>query len=284
MRDSLFYEGTGGSRFRIYLLNAVCLGVLVLVGFYVESRLNARGELDAIYWRVLLRHDLLSLFWSGLLATLKVAAVAMVLSMLFGIPLAAGRLSSNPLWRVPARAGVEILRGLPVLLLIFFVYLGLPFIGVNISAFWALVIGITLYNGALVGEVYRAGILALPSGQTEGSYSIGLTRVQSLRYVLMPQALRNMMPALVSQLVVILKESSLGFVVGYLELGRTASVAVAYLGEGYSLPIYFAIALIYIFLNSLLSLGARGLASQAGRRRSHVDIAAEDLTLVSEAS
>jgi glutamate transport system permease protein len=202
----------------------------------------------------------------GLLATLRAALVAMVLSMALGALLAVGRLSHRSWIRRPAGAWVELFRGLPLLLLIFFVFLGLPSLGIDVPTFWALVIGLTLYNSAVLGEIFRAGILSLPKGQTEAAYAIGLQRGQTLRIVLIPQAVRRMLPALVSQLVTLLKDTSLGFVIGYEELLRNGRGAVEFLGGKYSIPIYTAIAVLYILVNGSLSLLARWLDSYSSRR------------------
>jgi len=139
---------------------------------------------------------------------------------------------------LPAGAWVELFRGLPLLLLILFIFLGLPAAGVTVSTFWALVAGLTLYNSAVIGEIFRAGILSLPRGQTEAAYAIGLRRGQTLRLILIPQAVRRMLPALISQLVTLLKDTSLGFVIAYAELLRTGRNAVEFLGGPYSIPVY----------------------------------------------
>jgi glutamate transport system permease protein len=150
--------------------------------------------------------------------------------------------------------------------MILFVFLGLPALGVTVSTFWALVAGLTLYNSAVLGEIFRAGILSLPRGQTEAAYAIGLRQGQTLRIVLLPQAIRRMLPALVSQLVTLLKDTSLGFVIAYAELLRSGRNAVEFLGGKYSIPIYTAIAVIYIAVNGSLSLLARWLDRRTRRQ------------------
>ena len=132
--------------------------------------------------------------------------------------------------------------------------------------FWALVAGLTLYNSAVIGEIFRAGILSLPRGQTEAAYAIGLRRGQTLRLILIPQAVRRMLPALISQLVTLLKDTSLGFVIGYAELLRNGRTAVEFLGGRYSIPIYTAIAVVYIAVNTSLSFLARWLDRRTRRR------------------
>jgi glutamate transport system permease protein len=167
---------------------------------------------------------------------------------------------------MPAVAWVELFRGLPLLLVILFLFLGLPQVGVTISTFWALVGGLTLYNSAVIAEIFRAGILSLPKGQTEAAYSIGLRRGQTLQLILLPQAVRLMLPALISQLVTLLKDTSLGFVIAYAELLRTGRNAVEFLGGRYSIPVYTAIAVIYIAVNASLSFLARWLDRRTRRK------------------
>jgi glutamate transport system permease protein len=239
--------------------------VALVVGVAV-ARLAANDVFEAERWRVLTRSDLLELLGRGLGATLRAAAVAMVLAMALGALLAVGRLSRRRWLAVPAGAWVELFRGLPLLLVILFLFLGLPAAGVTISTFWALVGGLTLYNSAVLGEIFRAGVLSLPKGQTEAASAIGLRRGQTLRLILLPQAVRRMLPALISQGVTLLKDTSLGFVIAYAELLRTGRNAVEFLGGPYSIPVYTAIAVVYIAVNASLSFLARWLDRRTRRR------------------
>ena len=125
--------------------------------------------------------------------------------------------------RLPAIAFVEFFRGLPLYVLILFCGFGLIEVGVEISKFQALVLGLTLYNSAILGEVFRAGILSLDKGQTEAALAVGLGYWQTMLLVVVPQAFRRMIPAIVSQLVTLLKDTSLGFVILVEELLRRAS-------------------------------------------------------------
>ena len=239
--------------------------VAVLLGAAV-ARLASKGGLDPELWRVLTQSAVQRLILRGLIATLQAALIAMVLAMVVGAVLAIGRLSRRAWVAKPAGAWVELFRGLPLLLLILFLFLGLPAVGVTISVFWALVAGLTLYNSAVLGEIFRAGILSLPKGQTEAAYSIGLRRGQTLGLILLPQAVRLMLPALISQLVTLLKDTSLGFVIAYAELLRTGRNAVEFLGGRYSIPVYTAIAVIYITVNASLSFLARWLDRRTRRK------------------
>ena len=263
MSEAVLYDVAGPrSRRRILVGSVVGLLVIAAILGLAVARLAAKGALEADLWQVLTQNDVQRLLGRGLAATLRAALFAMALSMLVGALLAVGRLSRRRWLAGLAGGWVELFRGLPLLLMILFVFLGLPALGVTVSTFWALVAGLTLYNSAVLGEIFRAGILSLPRGQTEAAYAIGLRQGQTLRIILLPQAIRRMLPALVSQLVTLLKDTSLGFVIGYTELLRNGRTGVEFLGGKYSIPIYTAIAVIYIAVNGSLSL----LASWLDRR------------------
>lgn len=261
------YDAAGPrGRRRIAAGSAVGVAVIGALLALAAARLAGKGAFDAELWRVLTRGDVQRLLGRGLLATLQAAGIAMALSIGLGALLAVGRLSRRAWVARPAGAWVQLFRGLPLLLLIFFVFLGLPRLGLDVPTRWALIIGLTLYNSAVIGEIFRAGILSLPRGQTEAAFAIGLGRGQTLRLILLPQAVRRMLPALVSQLVTLLKDTSLGFVIGYTELLRNGRSGVEFLGGRYSIPIYTGIAVAYIGVNASLSATAR-LLDRSTRRR-----------------
>jgi glutamate transport system permease protein len=258
--SNVLYEELGPRARRAAAMWAALGGALIAAVLgWVLFTLWQRNQLSAAVWKVLLDPDLGKLLASGLVETLRAAVVAMLLSLIAGMAVALGRLSANPWVQTPVRAATEILRGLPLLLLIFFLYLGAPILGLDVSTFWALVLGMTLYNCAVMGEIIRTGILSLPKGQSEAARAIGLTPLQTFRHVLIPQAVRRMLPALVSQLVIMLKETSLGFIIGYHEMLRNGRTAVEYLGGQYSIAVYTLIAIIYVAMNTSLSMLTRRL-------------------------
>jgi glutamate transport system permease protein len=267
MSEAVLYDAAGPRGRRRILVGSIVGGLVVaLVAGAAVARLAANGALEAERWRVLTQGNLQRLLGRGLAATLRAALVAMALAMALGGLLAVARLSRRRWLSRPAGAWVELFRGLPLLLVILFLFLGLPAAGLTISTFWALVAGLTLYNSAVIGEIFRAGILSLPKGQTEAASSIGLRRGQTLWLILIPQAVRRMLPALISQLVTLLKDTSLGFVIAYEELLRNGRNAVEFLGSPYSIPVYTAIAVVYIAVNASLSFLARWLDRRTRRR------------------
>ena len=220
---------------------AIVLGVVVL-------KLSAEGQLDGQTWRFLTVEGTWIAIREGLLNTLKVAVVAIALALAFGALFAVGRLSPRAWMRWPAIAVIEFFRAVPLLLLILFLFLGF---GDEIGRFWALALALMLYNGSVLAEIFRAGILSVPRGQSEAAFALGLTRGQVLRSVLIPQAVRIMLPAIISQSVVALKDSALGLIIAYEELARAGRQIYVFYGN--PLAVGLVIAAIYVVINATLS-------------------------------
>jgi glutamate transport system permease protein len=254
MSETVLYDVQGPrARRRVLTGSVVAALVLLAVLALAARRLADNGQFEGEKYEPFLTEPLLyERLLDGLLNTLQAAAYGLVLALVLGVLLAFGRLSHRWLVRLPAVGVVEFFRAVPLLLLILGLFLAYPQVtGRELSALWALVIGLTLYNGAVIAEIVRAGVLAIPKGQSEAALAIGLGRTQTLRLVLLPQAIRIMLPALVSQLVVLLKDTSLGFVIGFSELLRTGGQLVQVLNN--PIQLYLAVALIYVVINSLLS-------------------------------
>ncbi len=171
-------------------------------------------------------------------------------------------------FRAPATFVVELFRAIPLLILMFFFYYGSLQFELGLTPFWAVVFGLTLYNGSVLAEVFRAGIAAVPKGQREAAYATGLRKNQVVRLILLPQAITAMLPAIVSQLVVLLKDTALGFIITYAELLYVGKQMGGRLQYGFPyIPTYIVIAVIYIGLCSLLSILARYLEGRSRRQR-----------------
>ncbi|MCS5714324.1 amino acid ABC transporter permease [Herbiconiux sp. CPCC 205716] len=203
-------------------------------------------------------------FWGavgrGVLGTLQAAAIAAAGAIAIGVLFALLRTSPLALVRVPTTIVLEFFRGMPVLLMMLFILLV-----ASTGAFWAVVIALAVYNGALIGEALRAGIVSLPRGQREAGLSLGLTRLQTKLQIEFPQAFRQMLPIIVAQLVVLLKDTSLGYIVGYNELIRTTMNNLSsFYGNRYLITLFIITLVIYLAINLSLSWVARRLA----RRRS----------------
>lgn len=237
--------------------------VLALAGFVVY-RFTETGQFSPRLWEWITFVRIQYLLIDALLATLQAFAVAAVLSLLFGAVFAAGRLSDHAWVRGPAAVVVELFRAVPLLILIFILYYGVArSLGVEISTFWALVLGLMLYNGSVLAEVFRAGVNAVPRGQREAAYALGLRKTQVMTGVLLPQAVRSMLPTILSQLVVVLKDTALGFIILYPELLYQARFLGSQTQLGAPImQVAIVIAVIYIGLCLLLT----GLSRLVERR------------------
>lgn len=247
--SSVLYDVPGPVGRRRILIGSI-IGGLFLLGLLAlaVSTLAAQGIFEADRWDILAEPDVWNSLGEGLLATLRAAGVAAVLALLLGGVLAGARLSRSRIARAAARVFIEFFRGLPVLLLMFFGLLAL-----QLSFYTAVVLGLALYNGAIIAEILRAGVLTLPRGQAEAGSAIGLTDRQNLLLIQFPQAIRIMLPSLLSQLVVLLKDTSLGSIVAYTELLRTMGRLENFFGSSYVFTVFFVGAAIYIAINFTLS-------------------------------
>ncbi len=263
------------------LASAVLLGLLLVA----LRRFSASGQLDPAKWSLLVKPAAIHFLLGGLVNTLRAAALALVIAVAAGTLFALGRLSRRLPVRLAAGAYVQFFRSLPLLILIIFMYFGLPDLGVSLSPYWALVSGLAIYNAAVFGEIFRAGILSLDRGQPEAALSIGLRPWQAMWLVVLPQAYRRMIPTIVSQSITLLKDTTLGFTVGYLELLRKAQIIGEY-GNNL-LQAYIAVAVIYLAVNIPLSRAARHLEVRQRRRYRAGGISitgAEDLVAVAVAA
>ena len=273
-----------GPRGRRRVLVASVVAGLVLVGLlYVAiKRFADNDQLDAEKWELFTQWGVIKFFLGGLGNTLRVALVAMVLASLLGLALALGRLALNAPVRWLTGLYIQIFRGLPVLLFILFAYNGLPKMGIDLSKAQYLILALTAYNSAVLGEIFRAGILSLDRGQSEAAYAIGLPYWKAMRLVVLPQALRRMVPAIVSQLVTLLKDTALGFIIGYEELLRRGQLSGIFSGN--LLQSLIVASLMYIVVNMILGRIARWLEVRQRRRlgAGSIDVhGVEELTIVS---
>lgn len=232
------------------------LVVAGIVGFFVW-RLAETGQFTAQKWSAFTYTNVWIQIGQATGRTLAAFVVAAIGALVLGFVLAIGRLSDHAWVRMPFTAVIEVLRAVPVLVFMFLLYYGLPAAGIRMEPYWAVVIALIAYNGSVLAEVFRAGVESLPSGQREAGYAIGLRKSGVMRLILLPQAVRAMMPVIIAQLVVTLKDTALGYIITYEELLFYAR----YIGSQAALgspivPATIVVALIYIGLCLLLSLVA----------------------------
>lgn len=284
-RASVLYDIPGPRAKRVNLIFSVIFGaLLLLLAWYVISTLASKDQLTSAKWSPFLEmQNWTTYLLPGLWATLEAAAVSVIIALPVGALLGVARLSDHGWVRWPAAVIVEFFRSVPVIILMLFAFqLWFAVLGVS-SPFAAVVIGLVLYNGSVLAEVVRAGISAVPKGQTEAALAIGLNKTQLMTIVLLPQALTTMLPAVVSQLVVVVKDTALGgILVGYVELRRAANTSASSYGN--LLPTYLVVAVIYILINLLLSALStyleRKLRTRRGGKRVQVAFETEQTDLL----
>jgi glutamate transport system permease protein len=202
----------------------------------------------------------------GLLRTLQAAAIAVVLSIVVGLVLGVGRLSGSRVLRAVCGVYVEFFRSVPVLVMMIFSYYFAVFVvGIvgDAASLFGVVAGLTLYNSSVIAELIRSGVHALPKGQREAGLALGLTPFQAMTAILLPQAITSMLPSLLSQLVVILKDTALGYIINYAELIRGGQNLSTNFGN--LIPTFLVLAAIFIAINYALTAVARLLERRLQR-------------------
>ncbi len=236
-------------RHRIYSLISlvVIAGLVALIAF----RFADRGQFDYELWEPFVTPAYLeALLVDGLWQTLQMALLSVSFAVVFGLVLGVGKLSDRAWIRWPSWLVVEFFRAVPVLLLMVFIFLTYG-IGDGFGAYWSVVLALTLYNGSVLAEVFRAGVNAVPRGQAEAAYAIGMRKTQVMTIILLPQAVKIMLPAIVSQMVVALKDTSLGY---YITAPGLTFVGKQIYGEfDNQLPTVLVLAALYISVNLLLT-------------------------------
>lgn len=267
--SSVLYDVPGPrAMVRNRILGIVTVAVVVGLIAILVWRLFDTGQFTASKWQAFTYPNVWRQVGIHTWNTVSAFLVAAIGALILGFVLAIGRLSDHSWVRVPVTAIVEFLRAVPVLVFMILLFYAMPVIGIRVPSYWAVVIALIAYNGSVLSEVIRAGVQSLPRGQSEAGYAIGLRKAGVMRLVLLPQAVRAMLPAIIAQLVVTLKDTALGFVITYPELLYYAR----YLGSQASLdnpwiPAMIVVAIIYIGLCLLLSFIA-GVVEKRMRRSS----------------
>jgi glutamate transport system permease protein len=230
------------------------------------------GQLAADKWRMFTQWPYQRFLLHGLANSVQAAAVCTVLALPLGALLALARLARTRLLRWPAAVFTEVFRSVPVLLLVYIFLLGLPRAGLTLPVFWQLVIPIVISGSATVAELFRAGVLSMDRGQFEAAYSVGLGYWATMRLVILPQVIRRMVPVLVTQVISLVKDTTLGYVVSYSELLNSGKTLAQYTQA--LVQTYLVVAVIYVVLNGLLSRLAVAL-EQRQRRRGGTPLAAQ---------
>ena len=280
MAGSVLFDAPGPrARIRNRVISLVTVALTLLVLWFVYSALEAKGQLDADKWKPFLTGNLWKTYLlPGVQGTLIAAVVSIGMALMLGFLLGVGRMSTRQGIRWSCSVFVEFFRAVPVLIMMIFAYFLYAQYDVFPSKHLALagvITGLTLYNGAVIAEIVRAGVNALPRGQSEAASALGMRWGQTMRAILLPQAVTSMLPVLISQLVVVLKDTAIGYQITYLEMVRQGTN----LGASYSnyIPALIVVALLMIAVNFTLSwvatrVEARLRRSRRGPEPMHADV------------
>jgi glutamate transport system permease protein len=274
MSASVLYDAPGPKavvRNRIYAV----VGSLAIVALVAVSvvRLSEKGHLAPEMWDIFNYAGIRQNIADGVIATLKAFGLAAIGSLVLGVLLAVGRLSDHKPVRWLATGFIELFRSIPLLITIYAVWVGL----LTDYSMWALAIGLSIYNGCVQAEVLRAGVNAVPKGQREAAYALGMSKTQVMTTVLMPQAVRSMLPTIISQLVVTLKDTSLGFIILYPELLNSARLIASNTQVNGQYPYVSTIVVvgaIYVAMCLALSALATWIEKRGRRAKTGIGVAA----------
>jgi len=261
MRDALYEAPGPKTKRKIMVGTAVSAVVVACILLAILGRFYA-GQLDPRYWTFFLEWSTWRFLLQGFAGTVRVALTAGAISLVLGMLLMLGRVSKIKPLSAACRVVIDFFRGVPSLLLIYFFFLVVPQYGIKMSSFWMLTLPVALAASGVLAEVFRAGVNAVPRGQVEAAMSIGLSPAKTMRKIVLPQAVRYVIPSLISQLVVVVKDTTVAYVVSYPDLMQNARVLIT--SYDALVSVYFTIALIYILINYAINKASVAVANRTG--------------------
>lgn len=251
IRDALYEAPGPKTRKRIIIITAMSLAALAALIGLIVRQFYMTGQLDAKYWSIFTKLSTWRFLGRGLIGTLEVSVGAGAVAFIAGLLLMLGRISHSRIARGLSTVLIEFSRGVPTLLFIYFFFLIAPQFGLKLPAFWKITTPVAISAAGVVAEVFRSGVNAVPKGQTEAALSLGMRSSRVFFKIVFPQALRYVIPALISELVIVLKDTTFAYVVNYSDLMQNARVLVS--NYDALLSVYLVAAVIYILINYVLN-------------------------------
>lgn len=262
MRDALYEAPGPRTRRKIVVGTAISLALVALGVAAVVRQFYVTGQLAPRYWSFLLEWTTWRFLLQGLMGTVQVALTAGVIALVLGLLLMLGRTSGVRPLSALCRVVTDFFRGVPSLLLIYFFFFVPAQLGLKMSSFWMLTLPVALAASGVLAEVFRAGVNAVPRGQVEAAMSIGLSPAKTMFKIVLPQAVRYVIPSLIAQLVVVVKDTTVAYVVSYPDLMQNARVLITSYDALVSM--YLVVAVIYIFINYLINRASVYIANKTG--------------------
>ena len=263
IREMLYEPPGPAARKRISVLTWLALAALAALTALVIRQFAVTGQLDARYWSLFARATTWRFLGEGLLTTLEAAVTGAGIAFALGFLMMRGKLRKNRLLRFISTVLIEFTRGVPTLLFIYFFFLVVPQTGWKLSAFWKITLPCAISACGVVAEALRSGVNAVPRGQTEAALSLGLTETRLFYKVVFPQAIRFVIPSLIAELVIVLKDTTFAYIVTCADLMQNAKVLIS--NYDAMLSVYLVVAVIYILINYLLNRLSDRLAAVSGR-------------------
>ena len=247
VRDALYEAPGPRTRRRVRIATAVSLILVVAALAAIGYRFYITGQFAPRYWTFFAKATTWKFLLQGFAGTVRVALTAGAIALALGLLLMLGRISHLKALSAACRVVTEFFRSLPSLLLIYFFFLVVPQYGIKMSSFWMLTLPVALAAAGVLAEVFRAGVNAVPKGQIEAALSLGMSPLRTTFKIVLPQAIRFVIPSLISQLVVVVKDTTVAYVVSYPDLMQNARVLIT--NYDALVSVYFTIAIIYILIN-----------------------------------
>ena len=251
IRDALYEKPGPRARRRIAAATAVTLLIIAVLLLIIIRQFYITGQFNSKYWLFFTRYTTWKFIFRGLSGTLKVAAASGLMAFAAGLLLMLGRISKLRIVRALSAVLIEFSRGVPTLLFIYFFFLIAPQFGLKLPAFWKISIPVAVSATGVVAEVFRSGVNAVPRGQSEAGLSLGMSVGSVFFKIVFPQAFQYVVPALISELVIVLKDTTFAYVVNYADLMQNARVLIS--NYDALLSVYLVVAVIYICINYLLN-------------------------------
>lgn len=247
VRDALYEAPGPRTRRRVRIATAASLILVVAALAAIGYRFYITGQFAPRYWTFFAKATTWKFLLQGFAGTVRVALTAGAIALALGLLLMLGRISHLKVLSAVCRVITEFFRSLPSLLLIYFFFLVVPQYGIKMSSFWMLTLPVALAAAGVLAEVFRAGVNAVPKGQIEAALSLGMSPLRTTFKIVLPQAIRFVIPSLISQLVVVVKDTTVAYVVSYPDLMQNARVLIT--NYDALVSVYFTIAIIYILIN-----------------------------------
>lgn len=251
VRDALYEAPGPKAKRRIAVITVISLIAVIalIVGIIYEFYIN--GQLASKYWLIFVRATTWKFLGQGLVGTVKVAVMSIITAFLAGMLLMMGRISKYKILQAVCTALIELSRGIPTLLFIYFFFLLAPQFGLKLPAFWKLTLPVAISASGVVAEVLRSGVNAVPKGQREAAISLGMSDRITFFKIIFPQAFQYVIPSLIAEIVIVLKDTTFAYVVNYADLMQNAKVLIS--NYDALLSVYLVVAIIYILINYALN-------------------------------